>query len=94
MFTLRSVFESGEVYHEYLGNEYSFIGRNEAYDFFSDVFKDFFDKPHVADMDEKSDDTTRNCYGFVCNNNGLRIPVYSTNRYYVMSSNGQTFQRI
>ena len=95
MFTFRKINPEGYEHNLFLGSSYVFINRETQYEEFQYAFKQVFEFNHVEDLDETSNDFTKNCIGILSYNDGLDLlPVYKTDSNYIMTSNGQTFCRI
>lgn len=93
MYTLRNIDVNGCSNHS-LGESYSTVSRFENPVRFRELFKDVFEKDHVADLDESSDIDTKNVIQFVLGANNFIIPVYQNESYYIMTNSGQTFEKI
>jgi len=92
MFILRRYSSDGMQINQEIGDCYTLIEREINYEEFSKTFKSVFGKNHVADLDESSDDDTKNCYAFII---GSSIqPLYKSQRNYIMSSSGKTFDNL
>jgi hypothetical protein len=95
MFTLRRISGDGVQINHSLGNSYTVIDRFLNYEEFKKTFKIIFDKNHVADLDDQSDYDTKNVHAFVSNENGSYIqPLYTNQKAYIMTGNGQTFDNL
>lgn len=93
MYTLRTVEANQKQTNQLIGDLYSFVDRDSNEEEFSDIFKDLFGKPHVADLDDTADDHTKNVYGFI-QHLGCTIPLYKENAYYIMTESGKTFSNL
>lgn len=93
MFTLRMIDDSGQ-YNWQLGDNYTYIGRWENPIRFRKLFRSTYDKDHVADDDPQSTEDTKNIMGFVVGDKLEVAAIYRGLKYYVMSSNGQTFANL
>jgi len=58
MYTLRTFTENSEV-NNWLGSQYEVIMREQSYDRFQELFKEYFEKDHVADLDPTSTEETQ-----------------------------------
>jgi len=92
MYTLRTFTDTSEVNNS-LGDYYEIVRREEAYERFSELFKEHFDIDHIADLDPTSSEETRTCYAIIST---LRdtIPVYKGQKNYIMTAEGKTFCNI
>ena len=93
MFALRTCIGNRQ-YNKDLGHEYQLIERDVEYDAFCDFFKDSFGYNHVADLDDKADNYTKECYAFVITQSYKPIPLYKKQRNYIVSESGKTFQNL
>lgn len=94
MYTLRTITSSGLQSNRLIGKAYAIIYRDESYDEFKDVFKKTFNKPHVADLDETSDDDTKQCYAIIIEDGSIFRPLYKKQKNYIMTSEGKTFDNV
>lgn len=95
MFTFRKITPNGLEHNLYLGKSYIYVDRETQYEEFCRAYKQVFEVDHVADLDEMSNDFSKNCYGVITYNDGFDLfPVYKQDLNYIMSSNGQTFAKI
>lgn len=95
MYTIRRITESGVEMNKSLGDSYTLVHRAYNYKEFSKVYERIYGKCHVADLDETADDESKNCFAFVTGEGGAYVqPLYCTQRNYIMSSDGKTFDRI
>jgi predicted secreted acid phosphatase len=94
MFVLRSITKKkSEQSNTIIGDHYALVMREENYEDFKDTFKRCFNSDHVADLDDKSDNYTKNCYGFIVTPNSI-MPLYKGFYYYVMTAAGSTFANV
>lgn len=80
-----------------LGKSYTVVHRYFAYESFAEDFKRFFDRQHVADLDDdsKADEMTKQVYAFVGTEGGLDIyPLYLGQQAYIMTESGSTFSNL
>lgn len=85
MFVLRRVTSDLRVNNECLGEDYSIIRRNDD--------NGDFDK--LADLIHPDYTSDENIFGVLIANKGtLKIPLYKKSKYFVMSENGSTFEKI
>jgi len=77
-----------------LGSRYTHIHRHTSYDEFCKMFKSYYAKDHVADLDEGADDDTKNCFAFVWGDSGETIPIRKGRNAYIMTSDGKTFANV
>jgi len=95
MYTLRRISSTGVEMNHAIGDNYTFIHREYNSDEFRRNFELVFEKPHVADLDDTSDDDTKNVYAFVCHHSGSIIqPLYKKQSNYIMTENGKTFSNL
>lgn len=94
MYTLRKMIDNIQSNQE-IGSEYQVVERFTNYDEFCKAFAIFFGREHVADLDDTSDNYTKNCYAILIVNNGSSIiPLYMNQQNYIMSENGKTFSNL
>ncbi len=93
MFTLRRMTVTGVEMNRAVGDEYTLLDRERNYNEFADFFKHHFKKEHVADMDDKADCDTKECYAFVINGSFVQ-PLYKVQKAYIMTSDGKTFSNL
>lgn len=93
MYTLRTFTEDSEV-NNYLGEQYEVIKREEAYDRFSEIFKDYFEREHLADLSPSSDEEMQRCYAFVLNDKKEPMPIYKGQKNYIVMDSGKTFSNL
>jgi len=93
MYTLRMVDSNQKQTNQLIGNIYSLIDRNSNYNEFSGNFRMLFGKSHVADLDENSDEHTKNVYA-ILDFMGDMIPLYKDTAYYIMTESGKTFSNL
>lgn len=93
MYTLRRINGDGVEMNTSLGNGYTYVNRFESYEAFCKDFQSYFDKKHVADLDEASDDDTKRVYGFVGCDKFIQ-PLYMNQKAFIVSENGKTFANL
>lgn len=93
MFSLRTFNAKGIETNQILGKSYTILYRHGNYEPFCNAFREFFEKPHVADLDETSDADTKNCYAMVVGIDLGYRPLFKgeNNQSYIMSSDGKTY---
>ena len=79
-------------YH--LGIQYTVIDREVDYEDFRATFKHSFGYDHVADLDVKGDNYTKNCYAFITTPDFEPIPLYLNQKNYIMNNSGKTFSNL
>jgi len=93
MFALRKIIENTQANYA-LGIEYTIVERFVEYEKFQEVFEKSFGYKHVADLDDSSDNYTKNCYAFVLTQEFEPIPLYMKQKNYVMTESGKTFSNL
>lgn len=94
MYTLRTIQNNIQT-NECLGKSYHLIERHTNYDEFCKAFEIFHSKKHVADLDNESDEFSKQTYAFIIFNNGSDlIPLYKNRRNYIMNESGKTFSNL
>ena len=94
-FYLRTITIDGNQTNRGLGNDYSYVEKETNYDEFCKAYKVNFGVEHVADLDEKSDWFSKNCYGIIIYNGGNElIALYKDRCNYIMTENGKTFSNL
>jgi hypothetical protein len=93
MFTLRRISEEGVQMNRIIGDSYTYIDREINPEEFNESFKNYFERNHVADLDETSDNDTKRVYAFVCNSSYVQ-PLYKNQTNYIMTENGKTFANV
>lgn len=93
MYTLRKVIEKNQ-WNKLIGDEYSLIERDVDYEEFQLVFKTFFGKNNVADLDSESDRFTKETYAFIVLPIVEPIPLYKGHYNYIMTDSGKTFSNL
>ena len=82
MFVLRRILRDTMVYNKLIGSEYYIILKNEDTEAFNRIVeRNGFSYPEKL-------------FGFVHHSNGEHEPLIKNSRYYIMCSNGQTFEHI
>lgn len=95
MYTLRRVSGNGVVMNQDIGDSYTYISRETSYDDFCKAFKKVYGKPHVADLDDNSDDDTKNVFGFVSGKGGALLePLRGNQRNSIITENGKTLEQL
>lgn len=92
MFTLRRISGAGIQINQIIGKTYSFISRAANPEQYGELFKSFFHKDHVPDLDKEADNDTKRCYGFIAGD--ITQPLYDSQKNYIMTSDGKTFDNI
>lgn len=85
MYTLRTIFQTKIERNNYLGNNYEIIKKENVLEFefhFNDLFKG----------DEELNDK-ENVFAFIITPK-ISIPLYKTSKYYIVSENGKTYQKL
>ena len=93
MYTLRKINPEGVAVNISLGNVYATYCRFQSYNQFSHYYKELFGSDHVADLDENSNEFSKNCKMIVKSLDSLH-PIYATDENYIMSDNGKTFEKL
>lgn len=95
MFSLRRFSGEGIESNNALGDSYIYIDREQNPERFRNTFKAHFEKDHVADLDDKSDDDTKNVYAFIyADLNGYLQPLYKKQRAYIVTDSGTTYSNV
>ena len=82
MFTLRKVTSNGIVSNQFIGDEYSILRKSSN--------KEQFEK--LLNQNYNFNDKI---YAFIrFGGNTMTLPLYLGNRYFIVSSNGNTFEKI
>lgn len=79
MYTIRKVIDGVQSNQE-LGTEYQLVERFATYDEFCKAFEVTFGRSHVADLDDTSDNYTKNCYAILITDGGKSTipPIHET----------------
>lgn len=93
MYTLRTITPDNVVTNISLGKVYSTNCRFTSRESFENFYKELFGEYHVADLDETSTESSRNCKMIIKTLDGL-YPIYNTNESYIMTEGGQTFEKL
>jgi hypothetical protein len=93
MFILRRISSEGIQMNQTIGESYTYIGRFENAEEFRRCFKKYFERDHVADLDDTSDDDTKQVYCFI-SNGSLHQPLYMRQQNYIMTDSGKTFSNL
>lgn len=93
MFALRKIIGNTQTNYS-LGIQYQVIEKSVDYDAFKATFLHCFGYEHVADLDNKSDNYTKNCYAFLTTPDFDPIPLYLNQKNYVMTESGKTFANL
>ena len=93
MFILRRISGEGIQMNQVIGDGYTFISRDCNHEEFEKTFELVFCRKHVADLDETSDEDTKNCYAFVCNGSLIQ-PLYKNQKNFIMTDGGRTFEKL
>jgi hypothetical protein len=94
MYTLRTFDSEGIEENLYLGKNYQFIDRHSNKEAFQRAYENAFGKSHVADLDETETSSSKNCGGFLYDENGVLIYLSKDKTHYIVSSNGKTFDNL
>lgn len=94
MYTLRTIDKDGLQQNTAIGNEYLYADRYMNGQAFREAFMRLFGVPHVADLDESANDTSKNCVGILTTSDGVLRPIWRFHDVYVMTESGQTFSRL
>jgi hypothetical protein len=96
MYTLRTLDDSkdGSVFNQALGQCYTEVNRFEHPERFRELFKQVFNKNHVADLDTTSDSDTQQTIGFIISADDNVIPINQGLNNYIMTDSGRTFERV
>lgn len=92
-FILRRVSGKNVQMNQIIGDGYTLIDRQINPNEFRDMFKNVFNEEHVADLDKASNDNTKRCYAFVCNDS-FQQPLYMSQYNYIMTDGGKTFANL
>ncbi len=84
MYTLRTIFQSGEEKNQNLGNEYIYIDSISAKEAYIKLFKETFPEGSL-DI---------NYFGVIIYNNNDSIWLSYNSFYYIMTDSGKTFKRL
>lgn len=93
MFALRKIIENTQTNYA-LGIQYQVVERFVDYEDFKVAFKQSFGYEHVADLDDKADNYTKNCYAFISTPDYELIPLYMNQKNYIMTESGKTFSNL
>jgi hypothetical protein len=93
MFYLRRITSRGTVINQTLGDGYTMVSRFPNGEEFNQLFKAYFNRDHVADLDETADFDTKNVIAFV-STSFATYPIYQTEQVYIMTDSGKTFERL
>lgn len=94
MYTLRT-FNAERIESNFsLGKSYQLVNRFCNPEAFRAAYFKVFGKNHVADLDETATEASKECGGFIYDENGLLIYLNQTDTYYIMSSDGKTFDNL
>lgn len=96
MYTLRTIDSDSFQMNQSLGERYNVVDRFSNYEHFCRCFKAYFNTNHVADLDELSNDDSKNVYSFVTYGPyGETIkPIDITQQNYIMTESGKTFAKL
>lgn len=83
MFILRKISGQGVEINITLGQSYTFIGKIENPQEFNRTLSEIFK--------QSNEEIT---YAFVSNEDGKMIPLYSTQKNYIMTESGKTFKNV
>lgn len=93
MFALRKIIGNTQTNYA-LGIQYQVVERVVDYEDFKVAFKHSFGYEHVSDLDDKSDNYTKNCYAFLVTPDFDPIPLYMNQKNYIMTDSGKTFSNL
>lgn len=94
MFTLRRITGDRAEINDFIGESYTFIGRERSPKLFAEIFKDIFKKDQAA-FDPKSEEPDNRVYAFVVYFPGTyRQALYANQEAYIMTSGGETFANV
>lgn len=93
MYTLRTITDNNIQQNESIGDKYSWVDKLSNYTEFQKLFLEAFNENHVADLDPTSTTLTKECEGFLLYK-GEILPLFSKNRYYIMTESGKTFSNL
>lgn len=93
MYTLRKVTESNTQINLAIGDSYTYVNREQNYEDFKKDFYNYFQKNHIADLDETADKHTKEVFAFI-SFQGQIYPLYKNDSYYIMTENGKTFSNL
>lgn len=95
MYTLRTFNEECIESNLFLGRSYQFINREARnQEAFRKAYKKAFKEDHVSDIDDNATEASKNCWGFLYDENGNLIYLSKKETYYVVSSDGKTFSNL
>ena len=94
MYTLRTFNSEGVESNIYLGKNYEVIKRNSSDETFRKQYKKAFGKDHVADLDSESNSASKDCNGFIYDENGRLHYLSKSKPTYIVSSDGKTFANL
>jgi hypothetical protein len=82
-------------FNEAIGSKYHIVHRDYNYKSFCNLYQTVWDRDHVADSDPEADAFSRDTFAFiVCYDGRVTIPLYKDNYYFIMTSEGKTFENI
>lgn len=95
MYTLRTFNDAGVESNRTIGDNYQVINREINYEEFRKAYELFWKKPHVADLEDESDQHTKQTFSFLVIKHGSElIPLYKGEIYYIMTESGKTFSNL
>lgn len=94
MYTLRIITRSNTQKNFSIGSYYEIIDRDYNYENFCTEFEKFFERQHVADLDETYDHNTRDVFCFILFNNNEVKPLFKHDKIFIMTENGRTFNNL
>lgn len=92
MYTLRTI-DNNIQENVYLGNYYNVIERHANYDEFCNEYKKFTRIDHKADLDDDSDENSKNIYAFINSQKG-NFPLFKNSKNYIITESGKTFSNL
>lgn len=93
MYTLRRITENNTQINLSIGDSYCYVDREHNYEDFQKDFNNYFQKNHVADLDDTADRDTQLVYGFISYQGNI-IPLYKNQMNYIMTESGKTFSNL
>lgn len=93
MYTLRRITEDNTQINLSIGESYCYDDREQNYEEFKNHFHNYFQKNHVADLDNTADNDTKLVYGFISFQGNL-MPLYKNQMNYIMTESGKTFSNL
>lgn len=96
MFILRIIDRENDEMNLSLGDSYNVVDRFSNYDHFCRCYKLHFGNNHIADLDESSDDISKNIFRFITYGpyGETLQPINLKHQNYIMTDSGKTFCRL